>query len=62
MSIFRVLFYVKVFLLGFFSINLKKAVQEAQGTNSESNAVSVKHAVEFFVFGIATQGAVSSCN
>jgi hypothetical protein len=53
---------VKVFLLGFFSINLKKAVQEAQGTNSESNAVSVKHAVEFFVFGIATQGAVSSCN
>lgn len=52
----------KTFLLGFFSVNLKKAIQVAQGANSEQNAVSVKDAVEFFVFGTATQPAVSSCS
>lgn len=52
----------KVFLLGFFSVNLKKAMQTAQAANSQSNAVSVKGAVEFFTFGLATQGAVSTCN
>ena len=52
----------KKFLLGFFSVNLKKALQEAQGTSSEANAVNVKGAVEFFIFGVASQGAVVSCN
>lgn len=52
----------KKFLLGFFSVNLKKALQESQSASSENNAVNVKGAVEFFIFGVATQGAVSTCN
>jgi hypothetical protein len=52
----------KKFLLGFFSVNLKKALEGSQGASSENNAVNVKGAVEFFIFGVATQGAVVSCN
>lgn len=52
----------KKFLLGFFSVNLKKALEESQTASSENNAVNVKGAVEFFIFGVATQGAVSTCN
>jgi hypothetical protein len=52
----------KKFLLGFFSVNLKKALEESQSASSENNAVNVKRAVEFFIFGVATQGAVSTCN
>ncbi len=52
----------RVVLLGFFSVNLKKASAESNGTNSASNAVSVKDAVEFFVFGTTTGAGVASCN
>jgi len=33
-----------------------------KGALSENNAVNVKGAFEFFIFGVATQGAVVSCN
>jgi hypothetical protein len=52
----------KVFLLGFFSVNLKKALDASEGATSESSAVVVPEAVEFFVFGRAVNPAVTSCN
>jgi hypothetical protein len=52
----------KVFLLGFFSINLKKALDGSNGANSKSEAVAVKDAVEFFIFGRAVNPAVATCN
>jgi hypothetical protein len=51
----------KAFLLGFFSVNLKKAMDASSGAHSEATAVSVNDALEFFVFGIAVNGAVTSC-
>lgn len=52
----------QVFLLGFFSINLKKALDGSSGANSEDQAVAVKDAVEFFAFGRAVNSAIKSCN
>jgi hypothetical protein len=51
----------KVFLLGFFSVNLKKALSGAGDAGSEEDAVAVRDAVEFFVFGIAVNPAVKTC-
>lgn len=52
----------QMFLLGFFSVNLQKAVQVSQNAHSEAAAVSAPDALEFFAFGRATQSAVSSCS
>jgi hypothetical protein len=52
----------KAFLLGFFSVNLKKALDASEGATSEDNAVAVPEAVEFFVFGRAVNSAVASCS
>jgi len=52
----------KVFLLGFFSVNLKKALDASEGATTEDNAVAVPEAVEFFVFGRAVNPAVPSCS
>jgi len=52
----------KVFLLGFFSVNLKKALDASEGATSEESAVAVPEAVEFFVFGRAVNPAVASCS
>ena len=41
----------EITLLGFFSVNLKKALDGSSGANSKANAVPVKDAVEFFVLG-----------
>lgn len=49
------------FFLGFFSINLKKALNEAAAATSVDTAVETSAAVEFFVFGRATSTAVASC-
>jgi hypothetical protein len=51
----------KITLLGFFSVNLKKALDGSSGANSEADAVSVKDAVEFFIFGRAVNPAVQTC-
>jgi len=48
-------------LLGFFSVNLKKALGESVGANSQSTSLSVKDAIEFFVFGKTTGAGVGSC-
>jgi hypothetical protein len=52
----------QMFLLGFFSVNLQKAVHVSQDAHSEADAVSAPDALEFFAFGRATQSAVSTCN
>jgi hypothetical protein len=52
----------KITLLGFFSVNLKKALDGSSGASSEANAVHVKDAVEFFVFGRAVNPSVNSCS
>jgi hypothetical protein len=52
----------KALLLGFLSVNLKKVLDASNGADSEENAVAVKDAVEFFVFGIAVNPAVQSCS
>lgn len=51
----------KTFLLGFFSVNLKKAMDASEGADSEDEAAPVKDALEFFVFGVAAKSAVTSC-
>lgn len=50
-----------VYLLGFFSINLRKAMTAASGHQSPSDAVSAPEALEFFAFGFPKEPAVSSC-
>lgn len=50
-----------MFLLGFFSVNLKKAMDAAGGADTQAEAVPVKEAVELFVFGLALNSAVISC-
>jgi hypothetical protein len=52
----------KTFLLGFFSVNLKKALDASEGARSKAEAVPVKDALEFFVFGVAANSAVASCS
>jgi hypothetical protein len=51
----------KTFLLGIFSVNLKKALEGVGGADSKAEAVAVKDALEFFVFGVAVNSAVKSC-
>ena len=51
----------KTFLLGFFSVNLKKALGLSTGAHSPDTAVSVSGALEFFAFGIALNKAATSC-
>jgi len=51
----------KVFLLGFFSVNLKKALDASNDAHSEDEAIAAQDAVEFFVFGIAPNPAVATC-
>jgi hypothetical protein len=52
----------KTFLLGFFSVNLKKAMDDSGGAGSEEEAVSIKDALEFFVVGAAASSAIASCS
>ena len=51
----------QMFLLGFFSVNLQKAVALSQSAHSEAEAAAAPDALEFFAFGRAGQSAVSSC-
>lgn len=50
----------RTYLLGFFSVNLKKAVEIARGHQTPQTAVSGSSALEFFAFGFPLQPAVSS--
>jgi hypothetical protein len=50
------------FLLGFFSVNLKKCLEQSAGASDEASAVAVPQAVELFVFGHATKSALAACN
>jgi len=50
-----------VYLLGFFSINLRKAVTSATGHQGPSEAVFAPETLEFFTFGFPKQPAISSC-
>jgi hypothetical protein len=52
----------KAFVLGLFSVNLKKALDAAGAASSESDAVAAPDALEFFVFGRATSGAIATCS
>lgn len=52
----------QMFLLGIFSVNLKKALDGSDGATSEDDAVAVPVAVEFFAFGRALNPAVKTCN
>jgi hypothetical protein len=47
------------YLLGFFSINLYKAMEIAAGHEGQSGAVPAPGAIEFFAFGVPLQKAVS---
>ena len=48
-------------LLGFFSINLRKALGAAGDADSPDNAHAIKEAVEFFAFGVSQKGPVNTC-
>lgn len=48
------------YLLGFFSVNLRKAIEIAAGHQGISAAVPAPGALEFFAFGVPLQKAVSS--
>jgi len=50
----------RTFLLGFFSINLKKAMALAHGHQAPADTVQAANALEFFAFGFPTQPAVVS--
>jgi len=45
--------------LGFFSVNLHKAMEAASGHSGTANAVAAPGALEFFAFGVPLQHAVS---
>jgi len=49
----------QTYLLGFFSINLMKAMEIASGHSGLANAVAAPGALEFFAFGVPLQKAVS---
>jgi hypothetical protein len=49
-------------LLGFFRLNLAKALEESTGANSSINAVLARHVVKFFVFGKTNSLNAISCN
>lgn len=48
-------------LQGFFSVNVRVALEHARNATDEANAVHVPEALEFFVFGRTTQEAVVNC-
>jgi hypothetical protein len=50
------------YLLGFFSINLRKAIEIAAGHQGPAAAVPAPAPLEFFAFGVPLQKAVSSSN
>jgi hypothetical protein len=50
------------FLLGLFSVNLRKAMSAASGHKGIDNAVFAPNALEFFAFGVPQRRAVTSCN
>ena len=52
----------KTFILGFFSVNLRKALNISSGAGSAAEARSAREAVEFFVFGPALRFAVKTCS
>jgi hypothetical protein len=49
-------------LLGFFSVNLRKALGASGEADSPDNAHAIKEAVEFFVFGVSQNGPVNKCS
>lgn len=50
----------KSFVLGFFSMNLRRVLDATKDAHSEEEAAFVPDAVEFFVFGLPQESAVSS--
>jgi hypothetical protein len=50
------------YLLGFFSVNLRKALTAAVGHEGPTNSVFVPQALEFFTFGFPKRPAVPSCS
>lgn len=50
------------FLLGFFSVNLRKCLDAVGAAASEEEALPVSDAAEFFVFGAAANKSVASCS
>jgi hypothetical protein len=50
------------YLLGFFSVNLAKAMYAARGHRGKAEAVPAPFALEFFAFGVPLQSAVASSN
>jgi hypothetical protein len=52
----------RMYLLGFFSVDLKAALSDASGHTSEADSVFAKTALEFFAFGVPQQGAVTACS
>ncbi len=50
----------QTYLLGFFSVNLSKAMKFASGHSGTANAISAPGALEFFAFGVPLQHAVSA--
>jgi len=50
------------YLLGFFSVNLRKALTAAAGHEGPTNAVFAPEALEFFTFGFPKQPSVASCS
>jgi hypothetical protein len=49
----------QTYLLGFFSVNLRKAMEIAAGHSGTANATAAPGALEFFAFGVPLQKAVS---
>jgi hypothetical protein len=52
----------KTFLLGFFSVNLKKAMDGSSDAASEADAIAIGDSLEFYVFGVAVNSAVATCS
>src|SRR6266850_1871996 len=50
------------FLLGFFSVNLSRAAEVAQGHSGAASAISAPGALEFFAFGLPTSRATTTCS
>jgi hypothetical protein len=50
----------KTYLLGIFSVNLRKAMTAATGHEGAANAVAASEALEFFSFGVPTEAPVST--
>lgn len=50
------------FLLGIFSVNLRSAMEQANGYHSKNNAAFAPSALEFFTYGVPLEHAVASSN